>query len=338
MCAMRAAVLQHAGEPLAVIDAADPDAGPGELVLRVEACGICGSDLHLAQTYSLPGLVLGHEFCGTVAAIGPGVEGWEEGDRAAGLPLATCGRCVACLSGRPRKCERAAMIGIERPGAYAEYVALPAASAHRLPSTLEPAHGALVEPLAVALHAIRRAGFEPGEDALVLGGGPVGLAVALWLRALGAREVLVSDPVASRRALAEQVGASATVDPAASDVASAFVALAGTSAGLVIECVGVPGLLQHAVDVAAVDARVVIAGVCMAPDPLTPLTAMMKELDLRFAYYYTEADFRATIDHLDRERIDPLPLVTDEVDLEEAPDRFEALKHPTDECKVLITP
>lgn len=335
---MRAAVLGQAGEPLTVVETPEPDPGPGELLLRVEACGICGSDLHLAQTYSLPGLVLGHEFCGTLAAVGPGVEGWEEGDRASGLPLATCGRCVACLSGRPRKCPTAAMVGIERPGAYAQYVALPAASAHRLPSTLEPAHGALVEPLAVALHAIGRAGFEPGEDALVLGGGPVGLAVALWLRALGAGEVVVSDPVPARRALAERVGASTTVDPSTTDVAGAFTATTGHLPRLVIECVGVPGLLQHAVDIAAVDARVVVTGVCMAPDPLTPLTAMMKELDLRFAYYYTEADFRTTIDHLDRERIDPLPLVTDEIPLEEVPTRFEALKHPTDECKVLITP
>lgn len=335
---MRAATLQQAGEPLTLAELPDPAPAPGELLLRVEACGICGSDLHLAQTYSLPGLVLGHEFCGTVAAVGPGVEGWEEGDRVAGLPLATCGRCVACLSGRPRKCPTATMVGIERPGAYAEYVALPAASAHRLPSTLEPAHGALVEPLAVALHAIGRAGFEPGEDALVLGGGPVGLAVTLWLRALGAGEVVVSDPVPARRSLAEQLGASVTVDPSTADVAGAFTATAGHLPRLVIECVGVPGLLQHAVDVAAVDARVVVTGVCMAPDPLTPLTAMMKELDLRFAYYYTEADFRTTIDHLDRERIDPLPLVTDEIPLEEVPARFEALKHPTDECKVLITP
>jgi 2-desacetyl-2-hydroxyethyl bacteriochlorophyllide A dehydrogenase len=335
---MRAAVLQGPGRPLAVVEQPDPTPAEGEVVLRVDACGICGSDLHLSDALPLPGLILGHEYTGTVVDVGPGVEGWSPGDRAAGMPLATCGRCAACLGGRPRKCAQATMVGIERPGAFAEYVAQPAFTTFPIPASIDPTLGALVEPLAVALHTVVRAGLGPGDDAQVIGGGPVGIAVALWLRALGAREVVVSDPVASRRALAERVGATATVDPATEDVASAFVARAGRPPSVVIECVGVPGLIQHAVDVADVDATVVVAGVCFEPDAVTPLTAMQKELDVRFAFYYTAADWHTTIALLDQGRIDPRPLVTDEVTIDEAPGRFDALKHPTDECKVLIRP
>jgi (R,R)-butanediol dehydrogenase/meso-butanediol dehydrogenase/diacetyl reductase len=335
---MRAAVLQQPGEPLAIVDQPDPRPGMGEVVIRVDACGICGSDLHLSDAYPMPGLVLGHEFCGTVAEVGTGVDDRRVGDRVTALSLAPCGRCPACASGRVRKCERVEMIGIERPGAYAEYVVVNARDTFLLPEALDHRHGALIEPLAVALHSVRRAGMRAGEDALVLGGGPVGLAVALWLRALGAREVVVSDPVATRRALAEQLGATATVDPTDSDVGDTFAALTGRRPSLVVECVGVPGLLQHATDVAAVDATVVVAGVCMAPDIITPLTAMTKELDVRFAFYYELRDYLTAIDLIARGRIDPLPLVTSEVTLDDAPRAFAELKHPSDECKVLITP
>jgi (R,R)-butanediol dehydrogenase/meso-butanediol dehydrogenase/diacetyl reductase len=230
------------------------------------------------------------------------------------------------------------MVGIERPGAYAEYVTMPERNVYRLPNTLDPQHGALIEPLSVALHTVDRASLEPGDDVLVIGGGPVGLAVALWARQLGAGEVVVSDPVARRRSLAERVGASTTIDPTSEDVGDAFEKVAGSRPGVVIECVGVPGMIQHAVDVAAVDATVVIAGVCMASDSLLPITPMTKELDLRFAFYYRARDYRTSISMIDRERIDPLPLVTAEVSLDELPDRFQQLKSPSDDCKVLIRP
>lgn len=335
---MRAAVLGQQGAPLTVTDAPDPTPGEGEVVLSVDACGICGSDLHVADAFPMDGTILGHEFCGTVAEVGPGVEGWTVGQQAVGLSLATCGRCVACRTGRPRKCATARMIGMEVPGAYAEHVALPAHDLLALPESLDARHGALVEPLAVALHAVDRADLGVGEHAVVLGGGPVGAAVALWLRRLGAREVIVSDPVEHRRELAVAVGASATIDPTTQDVVGEVVALTGAPPSVVIECVGVPGLLQHATDVTAVDGRVVVAGVCMAEDPLVPFVAMSKELDLRFAFYYRWDDFTTTIDLMARELLDPLALVTGEIGLDEVPERFEALKHPTTDCKVLIHP
>jgi (R,R)-butanediol dehydrogenase / meso-butanediol dehydrogenase / diacetyl reductase len=334
---MRAAVLQQPGEPLAIVDRDDPVPGAGEVLLRVDACGICGSDLHLSDAYPMPGLVLGHEFSGTVEGVGAGVGALAEGDRVTALSLITCGECAACLAGNVRKCPLARMVGIEHPGGYAERVTMPARDVFRLPDALDERHGALIEPLAVALHTVDRSDLQPGEPAVVIGGGPVGLAVALWLRFLGAGEVVVSDPMPSRRALAERIGAS-PVDPTTTDVGEEFERIAGRQAKLVIECVGIPGMIQHATEVAAVDSRVVIAGVCMGADSLTPLTGMSKELDLRFAFYYRSRDYRTAIDMIDRGRLDPLPLVTGEVSLDELPQRFDALKSPGDDCKVLIRP
>ena len=335
---MRAAVLQNPGEPLAVVDLDDPTPGEDEVVLAVDACGICGSDLHAADALPLPGLVMGHEFCGTIAEVGPGVEGWAVGDRAAALSLVTCGRCPACLSGRVRKCPTAQMVGIERPGGFAEYVTMTARDLHRLPAAVDASLGALVEPMAVALHTVHRTGIRVGEDALVIGGGPIGAAVALWLRQAGAREVVVSDPVAHRRELAESVGATATIDPVAQDVAAAAVEVCGALPRHVVECVGVPGVIQHAADVAPVDGVVTVAGVCIPPDEIVPFTLMSKELDVRFAFYYTRTEFDAVIDLLARGRVDVTPLITDRVDLDGLPAAFDALRHPTEQCKVLIRP
>lgn len=338
---MRAAVLQGKGRPLEVVELPDPAPGPGELLVRVEACGVCGSDLHLSDAYDLPGLVLGHELSGTVVARGAGVEGWDEGDALAALSVATCGRCAACLSGQVRKCARAAMIGVERPGGYAEYLTLPAHDAVPLPDGFDLSLGALIEPLSVALHAIERGAVGHGDDVLVLGAGPVGLAVVAWLHHLGVRSVVASDPSEARRGLAERFGA-AVVDPGAGDVAEAFRDLTGRAPSVVVECVGVPGLIQGAIDAAGVDARVVVAGVCMHTDRIAPLGAITKELDLRFAFYYRRQDYDYAIDAIASGRFDPRPFVTSVVDLDGLPARFDELKTPTAHAhahaKVLVQP
>ena len=335
---MRAAVLQGKGEPLSVEDVADPAPADGQLLVRVGACGICGSDLHIADAAERPGHVLGHEFAGEVVALGRSVTGWAEGERVAVFPLAGCGACSACLAGRPSRCRTWELVGGSLPGAYAEYVAVAPRQAYRLPESVDARHGALVEPLAVALHAWDRTAAATGEAVLVLGGGPVGQAVALWARPFGASDVVVSDPVAHRRQLAERVGATATLDPVAVDVREAFADLTGAPPKVVIECVGIPGMIQSAFDVVDADGRVTVVGMCIAPDQILPTTAMRKELATQFVLFYTEADFSLALRSLERGRIDPSPLLTDVVDLDGLPARFEALKHPTTECKVVVEP
>lgn len=335
---MRAAVMQGRGEPLAIEDVPDPSPTDEQVLLRVDACGICGSDLHIADAADRPGHVLGHEFAGRVVSVGDAARGVEEGERVAVFPLAGCGACPACLAGRPSRCAGAQLVGGGLPGAYAEYVAVSPRQAFRLPDHVDQRHGALVEPLAVALHAWDRTAAPTGAPVLVLGGGPVGQAVALWARRFGASDVVLSDPVAHRRELAGRVGATATVDPKAQDVREAFADATGSLPTIVIECVGVPGMIQSAFELAEPDGRVTVVGMCIGTDQITPTTAMGKELAAQFVLFYTEADFALAIRALERRSIDPAPLLTDTVSLDALPGRFEALKHPTTECKVIIEP
>lgn len=334
---MRAAVTQGVGKPLQLITLDDPTPGPGEVVVEVAGCGICGSDLHMSETFDIPGIVLGHEIAGTVAAVGTEVSDWEEGAAVAVLPTLGCGACPRCASGEPSKCTTMQLTGAQRPGGFAEYILTGADQLHALPDGFEQP-GAVVEPLAVALHAVRKSGLSAGEPALVIGGGPVGAAVTLAAKVLGAGPVVVSDPVELRRRIAERVGAAGTIDPQAEDVRSAYEEIIGAPPQVVIECVGVPGLIQHCVDVADFDARITVVGVCMTDDSIFPLAALTKEVAMQFVLYYTTTDFSDTIRLIDDGRLDPTPLLTDEIGLEQLPERFEALRQPTTDCKVIVRP
>lgn len=335
---MRAAVMQGRGQPLRVDRIADPTLRDDQLLVRVRACGICGSDLHIADSVDAPGRVLGHELSGEIAAVGPDVDGFEEGERISVFPLVGCGTCLACLSGRPSRCTVSQLIGGQLDGGYAEYVAVHPRQAFRLPGGVGFEHGAAVEPLSVALHAWDKTRAEVGEPVLVLGGGPVGQALALWARHFGARDVVLSDPVAHRRELALAAGATATIDPSSEDVVGAFTSLTGSAPRVVIECVGVPGMIQHAFEVAAPDGHVTVVGMCMHPDQIVPRTPFGKELSIQFVCFYRQDDFDLTIRLLERGGIDPSPLITDVIGLDDLPARFEAIKHPTTECKMIVQP
>jgi (R,R)-butanediol dehydrogenase/meso-butanediol dehydrogenase/diacetyl reductase len=335
---VRVAVTTRINEPLDIVDVPDPTPGPGELVLAVEACGICGSDLHLHGALDIPDMTLGHEFCGQVVGVGSDVEGWSEGQRAVGLSLATCGTCDACKAGLVRKCTAAQMIGVERQGAFAEQLTIPAHNALAIPAGFSADLGALVEPLAVARHAVERAGAVKGQHTLVLGAGPVGLAVALWLRHEGAASVTVSDPAVERREQAKGYGIDAAFDPTLGDLAEAVAAEVGAAPSVVVECVGLPGLIESGSAVAATDGRVVVVGVCFSEDTIVPLTAMSKELDISYAFYYRQQDMEATLRALHEGTLDASAMVTGHVSLDELPDRFQALKSPSTDVKVMITP
>lgn len=336
---MRVAVTTGAGAPLVLEDRPEPEPGPGELLVRVRGCGICGSDLHIAEHLDLPGIVLGHELAGEVVALGEGARGFVEGDRVCAFPLVGCGTCPACAAGAPAHCTVGGeLIGLQRQGGFAEHVVTAARLTYRLPSSVAVEDGALVEPLAVARHAVDGALRSTDDPVLVLGGGPVGQATVVWLHHLGVRHIVLSDPVAHRRELAERLGASATVDPRVEDVRGAVERATGSPPGAVIECVGVRGLIQHALDVAGPESLVTVVGACMVPDELLPLTALQKELTMRFVLYYREADFASTLAALDAEAFDAAALVTDRIGLDDLPARFDALRHPTTECKVLVQP
>jgi 2-desacetyl-2-hydroxyethyl bacteriochlorophyllide A dehydrogenase len=327
---MKAAVVNDE-QDFDIVEIPDPAPRPDELVLRVTACGICGSDLK--AVHSLPcGTVMGHEFCGEVVAVGSDLTGdWQEGRHATALPVFGCGRCQACLIGDVARCVAADLIGVGgSAGAFAQYVRVSGREAFAVPDLPTDDTAALVEPLAVGLHAVNAARLDSGTRVAVVGAGPVGLAVVSWARLLGAGEIVVSDPARPRREAAGMFGATDAIDPTSQPLPGAFDA--------VFECVGIPGMMDVCASAAATYGTVVVAGVCMKPDPFVPLVALLKELTLRFVVYYRRREFAHALNALERGLIDPAPFITDRVTLDEIGDAFAALSTNPGQRKVLVRP
>ncbi|HUN43543.1 MAG TPA: alcohol dehydrogenase catalytic domain-containing protein [Acetobacteraceae bacterium] len=341
---MRAAVFHREGSPLSIEDRQTPTARPGEVVLRVAYCGICGTDLHATEKSAVPlepDTVLGHEFSGTVAESA--APGWQQGDRIIGLPLVECDDCRPLGGCRDRLgilCGRTKVIGLaaDAPGGYAEYLTLPAHNALRVPDAVDLREAALTEPLSVGAHAVRLAGGLLGARVLVIGGGPIGLAVTLFARAAGARHLVVSELDSVRRERAAMLGAGATIDPATGPVGPAFARIAGGAPDVIFECVGAPGLLRQCIEVAPVHGRIIVVGVCRHEDAILPRIAIRKELMVQFALGYTRDEFALVLDMLAARRIDCSALVSDVVGLDALPEMFESLRRPNPRAKVLIDP
>lgn len=335
---MRAVVLSDAPPRLETAELADPTPVGDEVVLEVSGCGICGSDLHVAGVVGAPGTVLGHEIAGVIADHGPDADArrWPVGTRVTARPLVGCGTCAACEADRPDRCLQSALLGFQRPGGFAEYVAVGGRELFALPDEVADVEQALVEPLAVARHALRLTPPEPGQPVLVLGAGPIGAAVTLWARQLGAGDVVVSDPSAIRRELVVELGASQAIDPTAEPLGAAFVS--GRQPPVVFECTGKPGLLQEAMSVADWEGRVNVVGICVSEDRFLPWTALSKELEVRFSIYYESRDFTETIEALARGSLDAGPLVTETIGLDDLPERFARLGSEADAGKIVVRP
>lgn len=379
---MRAVACQN-GE-LEVIEVEAPTPGPGQLVVDVERCGICGSDLHarvhadqLVDAAAAVGyatimkpsdrIVFGHELVGRVAAYGPGTRAqWKPGTRVVGLPIVRHG-------------DDAHAVGFDTaaPGAYAEQVVLQEAFTFPVPENVSAEKAAFTEPMAVALHAVRRGSVGRGQTAIVIGCGPIGLAVILMLKASGVKKVIASDFSPARRALAVQCGADVVVDPREQDplevvpttgamasfssvVSFGIDALTkarrvpglpwpklmqvakqagqGPSGPVIFECVGVPGIVDQIIAGAPMMSRIVVVGVCMEPDTLRPSIAINKEIDLRFVLAYDPGEFAQTLDMIARGKVDPTPLHTGTVGLAGVAGAFEALGDPEKHAKILVDP
>ena len=328
---MRAVVLNE-DRSLSVIDQPDPRPGPGETVVRVTGCGICGSDLHSIVALGEPGTVMGHEIAGVVEELGTGVTNVKPGDVVAVRPFSGCGSCAYCRAGRADHCASFALVGLQRPGGFAEATVAVAEELFHLPAAVRAEDHALVEPFAVARRGLRRGGLVAGESVIVLGAGPIGLAVTHWCAALGAADVIVSDPVALRRELALALGATRAVHP--DEIAET----AGDGVPLVVECSGARSVIDQAMQLAAVDGRVAVVGICLAFDTIFPLEGLHKELDVRFSIYYGREDFTETIDAFASGALAPDGFVTETIGLDAVPDRFARLQADADAGKVIIAP
>lgn len=340
---MKAAVFKEIGQPLVVETVADPVPESSELVMKVSYCGVCGTDLHATRaglTTACCGQILGHEYVGEIVEVGREAAGkWQVGDRVCAMPFIACGRCLPCAAGRFFECGNKKVSGVDDAGGFAEFVTTGARETIALPDTLELQDAALVEPLAVGIHAVRVADIRAGSRVLVIGAGPIGLTVALWCRFFGAREIVVSEVARSRAALAKKLGATAVIHPelekGAAGLLQQFCDVAGGPPDVIFECVGAPGLLQQCIEMAPYRGKIIPVGVCEQPDAIMPFFALVKELQIQFAIAHTLDDFETAVAMLAEGRIDISPMVTDIVSLDELPDAFEALRSPSHQCKVL---
>ena len=323
----------------------DPVPGPGEVLVRTLACGICGSDLHAlrhadkmveaARESGVPftldparDIVMGHEFCAEILEFGPETQrALHPGDRVVSMPLAL-GIVGAHTIGYSN----------EYPGGYGERMVLSEPFLLPVPNGLPTEHAALTEPMAVGVHAVAKARLTPDDVPLVIGCGPVGLAVIAALRPRGAEPIVAADFSPARRLLATGLGAHIVVDPAVQRPIAAWEAAAGVRPAVIFECVGVPGLLHDVMREAPRDARIVVVGVCMEDDRIRPMIGINKELSLQFVLGYAPDEFAETLGHLAEGRIAVAPLVTGRVGIDGVPGAFEELARPAAHAKILVEP
>lgn len=284
---MRAVRLESIGSIIMRI-VEKPVARPGELIVRVLAAGICGSDRHMYKgeyPTAIP-VTLGHEFCGIVEEVGDGIPSFAGGELVTVDPNIACGTCAACRRGRPNLCARLTAIGVTRDGGFADYVAVPCGQAFTLPSDLDPVHGAFCEPLACCIHAIDRADIRPGDSVAILGGGVIGLLMVQLARLAGASQVILITRQLSRREAALRLGAMHAFDPASSDTVASVRDVTQGGADVVIECAGVADTLQTGLRMARRGGTFVLFGVTPAgiEVPVLPFDLLVNEIDVRPAY------------------------------------------------------
>jgi (R,R)-butanediol dehydrogenase/meso-butanediol dehydrogenase/diacetyl reductase len=344
---MKAAVW-HGRRDIRLQEMHDPPAPRGEDVL-VEVCctGICGTDLHeylsgpIFIPPSLKRVVLGHEFSANVIAVGEDVRTAKVGDRVAVIPHRACRSCDFCRRGMFQHCRNLELIGITRDGAFARYTVARQDQLVPLPDTVSDEVGALIEPLAVTLRAMQLPKVRIGDDAVVIGAGPIGLCALVTARAAGLRNVFVIEKLPGRAALAEKLGASAVIDPQRDDPVGAIRDLTqGRGAQVAFECVGILPTMNLAIEIVRPGGLAVIIGVAETSGQLNLHEAVAGAKEVRGCIGYFEGEWQAVIDLITSGRLDPRPLVTHRIAVDDIVEQgFNALIDNKDECvKVLVHP
>ncbi len=325
---MRAALFDGPGRPVRIESVADPQAGPDDVVIKVHRCGICGSDVSMTDNspFTFAAGPIGHEYAGEIVEIGRNVTGLRPGDRVSCLPAPPCGTCEGCRYGNPIFCEAPQRNADGRKnGGFGEYVALPAAGAKRLSDWLSYADGALVEPMACGLHALRMAAMPAGARVLVLGAGSMAMSSVFWARKMGAGRIVVASRSAHRRDVAHAFGADAFHSFAEGDPAGLADALGGP-ADLVVECVGKTGFLSKAIEQVRPQGTVISLGMCQHSEPVMPAALTFKEARVFFPVGYSVAEFEETARVFDADGFHPDQMVSDVIALDQLPDVLEALR------------
>lgn len=331
---------------LELTDLPIPRPGRDEVLIRVAACGICGSDVHGYDGSSgrrIPPIVMGHEAAGTIAAVGEGVSGWSEGDRVTFDSTIYCGECPLCLQGKMNLCDHRQVLGVScgdyrRAGAFAEFVVVPARIIHRLPENLSFAEAALLEAVAVALHAVSLVPVASGSTALVVGAGTIGLLLQQALRVAGCSRVLVADVDSTRLRLSRELGATATLN-AGPDLAKSISELTnGTGVDLAVEAVGKTETVNAAIDGVRKGGSVILVG-NISPEVALPLQKVITRQIRLQGSCASAGEYPKAIELLSSGSIRVKPLITAIAPLTDGPQWFERLHaREPNLMKVILTP
>jgi L-iditol 2-dehydrogenase len=332
---------------LEITDLPDPTPGPGEILVKVAACGICGSDVHGYDGSSgrrIPPIVMGHEAAGQIARVGPQVTGWSEGDRVTFDSTISCGTCRYCARGEINLCDRRQVLGVSCSdyrcaGAFAEYVIVPQRIVYRLPASLSFSEAAMLEAVAVAVHAVSLSQISPGDQALVLGAGMIGLLTLQALRAAGCSTVYVADVDASRLKLAKEVGVTEILLATGDELVSQILSRTnGAGVDVAVEAVGIDATVRAAVQAVRKGGTVTLVG-NITPEVTLPLQkAVTRQIRLQGSCA-SAGEYPRSIDLLTSGAIKVKPLITAVAPLEDGPQWFERLySREPNLMKVVLTP
>ena len=325
----------------AVTDLPTPHAGPGELVLRNQVCGVCGTDVHIyhgepGSADVNPPVVLGHEYSGEVVEVGEGVTGFAVGDHVTVDPNIYCGHCAYCQNGKKQLCPSMEAIGVTRDGGFAQYSRIPASQAFKLEPTVPWEAAAMAEPLACCLHGIDLAGIQVGDKVCVVGGGAIGLLMVQLAKLSGASQIVLSEPNEKRRQVGLQLGANAAIDPTRPDAQEAFAQVLGGGANVVIECVGNVSAVKSAFQFAGKGATVLLFSVPKvdATFDLPLFDVYKKELTIKGSFVNPDTHARAVaLINSGKVRFDTI--ITHKFTLDQLPEAI-AMQMSSESIKVIV--
>ena len=325
----------------AVADLPTPHAGPGELVLRNQVCGVCGTDVHIyhgepGSADVNPPVVLGHEYSGEVVEVGEGVTGFAVGNHVTVDPNIYCGHCAYCQNGKKQLCPSMEAIGVTRDGGFAQYSRIPASQAFKLEPTVPWEAAAMAEPLACCLHGIDLAGIQVGDKVCVVGGGAIGLLMVQLAKLSGASQIVLSEPNEKRRQVGLQLGANAALDPTRPDAQEAFAQVLGGGANVVIECVGNVPAVKSAFQFAGKGATVLLFSVPKvdATFDLPLFDVYKKELTIKGSFVNPDTHARA-VALINSGKVDFGPIITHRFTLDQLPEAI-AMQMSDASIKVVV--
>lgn len=325
----------------AVTDLPTPHAGPGELVLRNQVCGVCGTDVHIyhgepGSADVNPPVVLGHEYSGEVVEVGEGVTGFAVGDHVTVDPNIYCGHCAYCQNGKKQLCPSMEAIGVTRDGGFAQYSRIPASQAFKLEPTVPWEAAAMAEPLACCLHGIDLAGIQVGDKVCVVGGGAIGLLMVQLVKLSGASQIVLSEPNEKRRQVGLQLGANTALDPTRPDAQEAFAQVLDGGANVVIECVGNVPAVKSAFQFAGKGATVLLFSVPKvdATFDLPLFDVYKKELTIKGSFVNPDTHARA-VALINSGKVDFDPIITHRFPLDQLPEAI-AMQMSDASIKVVV--